>query len=170
MRLFIDPGVAHLGLIVLNDSGEVMGFQYLHTSSDLDLSDRYLIIWDKLNEFYDKYQFDEVIFESYIFRDDATGKSKKGQNTKLTNGVIIGFAMHKRIQWEGWNYNEWNAIWTRVLLHNHNNNITMEIDPEIQVNEHLFDVYRLGYSVTLHKSREKDHVAKKNLAESRRGK
>ena len=160
-RLFIDPGVESLGMIVLNDLGEIQDYKYVKTFAKDSLQARYLIIWKDLISLCRKHKVREIIFEIYTFRTDGTGKSKRGQNTKLTNGVIIGFAMSKNLPWERYDYNEWMAIWSRVQLFG----TVPDVPDEVRENEHLWDVYRFGYSITIKKRRENEHgkTQKRNI-------
>jgi len=151
--LFIDTGVADLGLTLFSEKGDLLNYKYIKTSAKHTRQIRTAQIWRELQLITMMKKHIEIIFEEYVFHDDSTGKSKKGANTKFTNGVVAGFALANEIPWEIENNGAWRGIWSRIRLAGKD----PEIPPEILANEHLTDSYKMGISILTRKKGMKEH-------------
>ena len=162
--LFIDTGIRTLGLTLRGENGELLNYKYIETSAKDTRQERTQEIWNGFKEICKNQKVEEIFFEEYIFRDDSTGKSKKGSNTKFINGVVAGFAIAHNIPWDFENERAWRGIWSRIRLARQD----PTIPPEILANEHLTDSFKMGFSILTRKKGEKEHDRIKNSNRSTR--
>ena len=163
--LFIDSGVATMGLNIFESDRRHVKSKYISTPANWSLQDRIEKIYREIEEFIKNEFIELIVFEQYDFRDDTTGKSKKGQNTKLVNGVIAGLSLAHCIPWERMKYSEWTPIWGRIKLFS-----TIPVIPdEIKDNNHVYESYKMGYSFLTRKGGEKQHDKQRKFNESKRG-